>query len=80
MTITPANGTTNAGLNTQVVLTFSKSINPATITASSVNLLNGDVPLNPATSISRDNRTVVLNYNGSHAARGSHDHGYGHAA
>ena len=32
---------------------------------SSVNLLNGDVPLNPATSISKDNRTVVLNYNGS---------------
>ena len=65
VTITPANGTTNAGQNTQVVLTFSKSINPATITSASVNLLNGDVPLNPATSISRDNRTVVLNYNGS---------------
>jgi hypothetical protein len=64
VTITPANGTTNAGLNTQVVMTFSKSINPATITAGSVNLLNGDVPLNPATSISRDNRTVVVNYNG----------------
>jgi HEAT repeat protein len=64
VTITPANGTTNTGLNTQVVLTFSKSINPATINAGSVNLLNGDVPLNPATSISRDNRTVVLNYNG----------------
>jgi hypothetical protein len=65
VTITPANGTTNAGLNTQVVLTFSESINPATITSSSVNLLNGDVPLNPATSISRDSRTVVLNYNSS---------------
>ena len=65
MTITPANGTTNAGLNTQVVMTFSKSINPATITTSSVNLLNGDMPINPATSISRDNRTVVLNYNGA---------------
>jgi large repetitive protein len=61
--ITPANGTTNVGRNTPVVLTFSKSINPATITAASVNLLNGDVPINPATSISRDNRTVVLNYN-----------------
>jgi hypothetical protein len=61
--ITPANGTTNAGLNTQVVLKFSKSINPATISSSSVNLLNGDVPLNPSTSISLDNRTVILNYN-----------------
>jgi hypothetical protein len=65
VTITPTNGTTNAGLNTQVVLTFSESINPATITASSVNLLNGDVPLNPSTSISRDSRTVVLNYTSS---------------
>src|SRR5208283_3476025 len=65
VTISPANGATNVGLNTQVVLTFSKSINPATITPSSVNLLNGDVPLNPAISVSRDNRTVVLNYNGS---------------
>jgi hypothetical protein len=65
VTISPANGVTNAGLNTQVVLTFSKSINPATINASSVNLLNGDVPLNPATSISRDNRTVILNYTSS---------------
>ena len=63
VTITPTNGTTNAGLNTAVVLAFSKSINPATITPSSVNLLNGDTPINPATSISRDNRTVVLNYN-----------------
>ena len=44
-------------------MTFSKSIIPTTITTGSVNLLNGDVPLNPAISISRDNRTVVLNYN-----------------
>ena len=62
VTITPANGTVNAGLNTQVVLTFSKSINPATITNSSVNVLNADVPLNLTSIISRDNRTVVLNY------------------
>ncbi len=65
VTISPANGTTNVGLNAQIVLTFSESINPTTITSSSVNLLNGDVPVNPATSISPDNRTVVLNYNGS---------------
>ena len=61
VTITPANGTTNAGLNTQAVLTFSKSINPATITQSSLNLFNGDLPLNPGWTISRDNRTVMLN-------------------
>ena len=65
VTITPANGTTNLGLNTQVVLTFSKSINPTTISTGSVNLFNGDVPLNPAISISQDNRTVVLNSSGA---------------
>ncbi len=65
VTISPANGATNVGRNTQVVLTFSKSINPATINSGSVNLLNGDTPINPATSISRDNRTVILNYNSS---------------
>ena len=64
VTITPANGTANVGLNTQVVMTFSKSINPATINNSSVNLFNGDVALNPSTSISRDNRTVILNPGG----------------
>ena len=63
VTITPVNGTTNVGLNSQIVFTFSKSINPTTIASSTVNLLNGDVPINPAISISRDNRTVVLNYN-----------------
>ena len=71
VSITPVNGTTNAGLNTQVVLTFSTSMNPATITQSSVNLFNGDVPLNPATSVSRDNRTVVLNYNGANLPAGA---------
>lgn len=61
VTITPSNGTNNLGLNTQPVLTFSKSINPATINSTTVNMLNGDTPLNPGITISRDNRTVVLN-------------------
>jgi hypothetical protein len=65
VTITPSNGTTNVGLNTQIVLTFSKSINPTTISSSTVNLFNGDVLLNPAISISQDNRTVVLNSSGA---------------
>ena len=56
MTITPSNGATNVGLNPQVVLTFSKSINPTTISFSR-QLANGDVPLNPAITISGDNRT-----------------------
>lgn len=60
VTITPSNGTMNLGLNTQPVLTFSKSINPATINSTTVNMLNRDTPLNPGITISRDNRTVVL--------------------
>jgi len=60
VTITPSNNSTNLGLNTQVVLTFSKSINPNTISSESVNLFNGDAALNPTISISQDNRTVVL--------------------
>ncbi len=63
--ITPSNGSTNLGLNAQVVLTFSKSINPTTISTSTVNLFNGDTALNPAISISQDNRTVVLNSDGA---------------
>jgi large repetitive protein len=61
VTISPANGATNVGLNTQVVLTFSKSINPGTITRSTVSLLNGDAAVNYGYSVSRDNRTLVLN-------------------
>ena len=61
VTITPANGATNVGLNSQVVLTFSKSINPATINQNTVTLFNGIGVLNYGMSISRDNRTVVLN-------------------
>ena len=45
VTISPANGATNVGLNTQVVLTFSKSINPATIAANSLALFNGDTSI-----------------------------------
>ena len=71
VTITPSNGTTNLGLNTQVVLTFSKSINPTTISSSSVNLFNGDVPINPAISISQDNRTVVVNSSGANLPAGA---------
>ena len=46
VTISPANGATNVGLNTQVVLTFSKSINPSTITTNTVSLFSGDTALN----------------------------------
>jgi hypothetical protein len=65
VTISPANGTTNVGLNTQIVLSFSESINPSTITANTVSLFNGDIALNYGYSISRDNRTIVMNPGGT---------------
>src|SRR5436305_6075097 len=64
VTITPSNGSTNVGLNTQIVLAFSKSMNPATITSSTVALFNGVHTLGYSLSVSQDNRTVVLNPGG----------------
>jgi large repetitive protein len=64
VTISPANGATNVGLNTQIVLTFSKSINPGTITGTSLALFNGDTAINYGYNVSRDNRTVVVNPGG----------------
>src|SRR6266404_5688392 len=64
VTISPVNGATNIGLNTQIVLTFSKSINPSTITANTLALFNGDTALGFNYTISKDNRTIVMNYNG----------------
>ena len=71
VTITPSNGASNIGLNTEVVLTFSKSINPTTVSSTTVNLFNGDVPLNPAMTISQDNRTVILNSTGANLPAGA---------
>jgi hypothetical protein len=65
VTISPANGATSVGLNTQIVLSFSESINPATITANTLALFNGGTVINYGYSISRDNRTIVMNPGGS---------------
>jgi hypothetical protein len=59
--VTPPNNSTNVGQNTQVVVTFSKSINPSTITSTSLTLFNGDTPYSNGITISPDNRTVILN-------------------
>jgi hypothetical protein len=59
--VTPPNNSTNVGQNTQVVVTFSKSINPSTITSTSLTLFNGDTPYSNGITISPDNRTVTLN-------------------
>jgi hypothetical protein len=59
--VTPPNNATNVGQNTQVVVTFSKSINPFTVNSNSVALLNGDTVYSYSYTISPDNRTVTLN-------------------
>ena len=71
VTISPANGATNVGLNTQIVLTFSKSINSGTITGTSLALFNGDTAINYGYNVSRDNRTVVLNPGGGQFPSGA---------
>ena len=67
VTITPPNGTTNVGLNTQIVLNFSESINASTITASSLAVFNGNTPIDviDSMSISQDNRSITLNPGGT---------------
>ena len=46
------------------MLTFSKSINPSTITTNTLALFNGDTAIGYNYTISRDNRTIVVNYSG----------------
>ena len=67
VSITPTNGATNAGLNTQIVLTFSKSMNPSTITSTSLAVFSGSTPVDvvDGMSISEDSRTITLNPGGN---------------
>ena len=66
--MTPANGATGIGPNGQVVITFSKSMNPATLTSmtdragyyNNVALLANGSRLSFSPSVSADNRTVTL--------------------
>jgi YD repeat-containing protein len=61
LSVTPNNGATNIGLNAVVVLTLSKSLNPATVDNTTFGLLSGSGrPLPSRISISADNRTVTL--------------------
>lgn len=54
--VSPPDGTTNLGPNAKVVLTFSKSLNGATVTYTSVTLLAGDATLT-SDPLSRSVRT-----------------------
>ena len=58
--VTPSNGQTGVGLNGQVVVAFSKSMNPSTLTTSNVALLAGDLKQSFSVSVSVDNRTMTL--------------------
>jgi hypothetical protein len=58
--VTPSNKATGIGLSGQVAIVFSKSMNPATLTASNLALLAGGQPQPFGVSVSADNRTVVL--------------------
>ncbi len=58
--VTPLNNTTNVGPYPTVVLTFSKSINPATVTTTSIQILAGDTPIGSSYAISANNRTVMI--------------------
>ena len=64
VSVTPSNGSTGVGLNGQVVVVFSKSMNPSTLSggssAGNMALLAAGVRQSFSTSISADNRTVVL--------------------
>jgi hypothetical protein len=67
--VTPPNNATNVGQNTQVVISFSKSINPSTVNSTSLMSFNGDTPLVGYSggyyygmyyTFSSDNRTVTI--------------------
>ena len=58
--VTPLNNSTNLGLNTTVTLTFSKPLNPATVTNGTFNLFNGTARLNPSVSLSSDYEVVTM--------------------
>jgi len=60
--VTPANNSTNLGLNTVVTLTFSKSINPSTLSYNTVSLFAGVLRLFPSVSYSQDQHAVTLSY------------------
>jgi RHS repeat-associated protein len=59
--VAPTNGATNVGLSAQVVLTFSKSLNPSTINTNNFALLVNGQRSSVGISTSADNRTVTLN-------------------
>ena len=58
--VTPANGATGVGQNAAVSVTFSQSVNPATVNATTLGLYNGDTYFSASPSLSADNRTATF--------------------
>ena len=58
--VTPANGATGVGQNAVVAVTFSHSVNPATVTGTTLALFAGDTNLGASITMSADNLTAVL--------------------
>ena len=60
LSVVPADGTTAIGPNATVVLTFSESLNPATVSSSTVGLFANGQWLGGSVSRTADNRTVLV--------------------
>jgi hypothetical protein len=58
--VTPKSGATGVGQNAVVSVTFSHSVNPATVTGTTLAVFAGDSNLNASISMSADNRTAML--------------------
>ena len=58
--VTPANNSTGVGQNAVVAVTFSHSVNPATVNATTLGLYDGDTYFSASPSLSADNRTATF--------------------
>src|SRR5579864_5518137 len=60
VSVTPASGATNMGLNAKPVITFSESLNASTLTSSNLGLFANGTQVSAGVSSSADNRVVTL--------------------
>jgi len=60
ISVTPSNGATGVGLNAQPVVTFSKSLDPATVNNNNFALFANGSRIGNVNGISADNRTVTM--------------------
>ena len=57
---TPASGATNVATSTAVTIAFSEALNPATVTTSTIRLLDGTTPVAASVTYNAANNTVTL--------------------